>query len=103
MHETLSLALALVRGVLLSAIFFGGLWWTVGKCVLADHPGLWCFGSVWLRMSIVLTGFYFVGHGSWERLLACLGGFVVARVIVTRLTQAIERPTDWAPETSHAS
>jgi hypothetical protein len=31
MNETLSLVLALVTGVLLGAIFFGGLWWTVRK------------------------------------------------------------------------
>ena len=29
MNETLALVLALVTGVLLGAMFFGGLWWTV--------------------------------------------------------------------------
>jgi F1F0 ATPase subunit 2 len=29
MNEFLSLALALAAGVLLGAIYFGGLWWTV--------------------------------------------------------------------------
>ena len=31
MNETLILVLALATGVLLGAIFFGGLWWTVQK------------------------------------------------------------------------
>jgi F1F0 ATPase subunit 2 len=100
MNEPLSLAL--VTGVLLGAIFFGGLWWTVRKCVSAKQPALWFFGSVLLRMTVVLAGFYFVAHGHWERLLVCLLGFVMARVVVTRLTRAAENPTYWAQEASHA-
>jgi F1F0 ATPase subunit 2 len=45
-----------------------------------------------LRTGIVLAGFYFIARGQWERLVACLCGFVIsrmmARVIVTRLTRA---------------
>jgi F1F0 ATPase subunit 2 len=90
MNETCHLALALVTGVLLGAIFFGGLWWTVQKCVSSNQPALWFFGSVLLRMSAVLAGFYFIAQGHWERLLVCLVGFVIARVIVTRLTRTAE-------------
>ncbi len=43
-------------------------------------------GSLLLRMSIVLAGFYVVSNGHWERLLMCLLGCVIARFIVTRLT-----------------
>ena len=86
MNETLSLVLALVTGVLLGAIFFGGLWWTVRKCVSSKQPARWVFGSGLLRMSTVVAGFYFVAQGHWDRLLACLLGFVMARVIVTRIT-----------------
>jgi F1F0 ATPase subunit 2 len=102
MNETLSLVVALATGVLLGAIFFGGLWWTVRKCVSSTQPALWLFGSVLLRTATVLTGFYLIAQGHWERLLTCLFGFVVARIIVTRLTQMTERPTHWAPEASHA-
>ena len=79
MNEFLSLALALAAGVLLGAIFFGGLWWTVRKGVSSKQPALWFFGSLLLRMSIALAGFYFVSGGHWERLLLCLLGFVMAR------------------------
>ena len=102
MNEPFSLVLALITGVVLGAIFFGGLWWTVRKCVSAKQPALWFFGSVLLRMAVVLAGFYFVAHGHWERLLVCLLGFVMARVVVTRLTRAAENPTYWAQEASHA-
>jgi F1F0 ATPase subunit 2 len=87
MNETLTLVLALVAGGLLGAIFFGGLWWTVRTGASSKQPVLWFFSSLWLRMSIALAGFYFVSGGRWERLLACLLGFVIARLIVTWLTR----------------
>ena len=70
MNEILILALALAAGLLLGAIFFGGLWWTVRKGVSSKQPALWFFGSLLLRMSIALAGFYFVGREHWERLAA---------------------------------
>ena len=90
MNETLMLVLAWAAGVGLGAVFFGGLWWTVRKGVSSKQPALWFFGSLLLRMSIALAGFYFVSGGHWERLLLCLLGFVVARFIVTRLTSNLE-------------
>lgn len=85
MNETLTWVLAGVAGLLLGAFFFGGLWWTVRKGMSAKRPALWFFGSLLLRTGIVVAGFYFVGDGHWQRLLACLLGFVIARFIVTRL------------------
>ena len=101
MNETLGLAMALVTGLLLGAIFFGGLWWTVRKGFSSRQPALWFFGSLMLRTSIALAGFYFVARGHWESLLVCLLAFVMARVIVTRLTQAAE-PSYPAQAASHA-
>jgi F1F0 ATPase subunit 2 len=102
MNETLILVLALATGVLLGAIFFGGLWWTVQKGVSSKRPALWFFGSLLLRTSIALVGFYFIARGHWERLLVCLLGFVIARLIVMQLTRAAEKPTYLAQEASHA-
>ena len=102
MNETLSLTLALVTGVLLGAMFFGGLWWTVRKGVSSKRPALWFFASLLLRTSITLAGFYFIARGHWGRLLVCLLGFFIARLIVTRLSRAGEKPTSLAPEASHA-
>lgn len=102
MNETLALILALMTGVLLGAIFFGGLWWTVRKGLSSKYAALWFFGSLMLRTSIVLAGFYLISLGSWERLLVCLLGFIIARLVVTRLTRAAEKPTLPAQEVSHA-
>jgi F1F0 ATPase subunit 2 len=88
MHELLFLATSAAAGLALGAIFFGGLWFTVRKGVSSQRPALWFFVSLLLRMSVALAGFYFVCGGRWERLLACLLGFVVARSIVTQLTKS---------------
>ena len=103
MNEPLTLVLAWMAGGLLGALFFGGLWWTVRRGVSSPRPALWFFGSLLLRMSIVLAGFYFVGRGNWERLVACLLGFVIARFIVMRLTRTpVEKHNFRAKEASHA-
>jgi F1F0 ATPase subunit 2 len=96
-----ALALAWVAGVGLGAIFFGGLWWTVRKGAASLRPACWFFGSALLRMSIALAGFYLVAGGQWERLVACLLGFVTARLAVTWLTRVSGRSRP-AAEASHA-
>jgi F1F0 ATPase subunit 2 len=88
MNEFLSLLLALAAGVLLGAIFFGGLWWTVRKGVSSQWSALWFFSSLLLRMSIALEGFYLVGREHWERWLMCLLGFVLARLGARWLTRS---------------
>jgi F1F0 ATPase subunit 2 len=96
MNEKIILAAALAAGVLLGAIFFGGLWWTVRKGVTAKNPALWFLGSSLLRTGVVLAGFYFVARGDWKKLLLCLLGFLIARVIVLRLTRS-NKETNHAP------
>lgn len=102
MNKTLHLLMALVGGLLLGAMFFGGLWWTVQKGISSKRPALWFAGSQLVRTSIALAGFYFIAPGHWQRVIACLIGFVVARLIVTRLTQSTEKPTYLAQKVSHA-
>jgi F1F0 ATPase subunit 2 len=81
--------LALVAGLLLGAMFFGGLWWTVRKAVSSSNPALWFSGSLLLRLGLALVGFYVVGNHHWQRLLLCLLGFLAARLIVTWLAGSI--------------
>jgi F1F0 ATPase subunit 2 len=104
MNDALSLAPAMATGILLGMIFFGGLWWTVRKGFSSKQPALWFLGSLLLRISIALAGFYFVSGGHWERLLVCLFGFFLARLIVTRLTRpSVEHHNASAKEAGHAS
>jgi F1F0 ATPase subunit 2 len=103
MNEALTLALAWVAGGILGAIFFGGLWWTVRKGVSSERPALWFVASVVLRSGIVLVGFYLVSSGDWRRLPACLVGFAMAQLVVTRLTRSVEeKQTRRVQEASHA-
>lgn len=87
MNEVLALTLAAISGVALGGLFFGGLWWTVRKGMASSSPAIWFLGSMLLRTAAVLTGFYFVGSGDWQRLLACLGGFLAARIAAMPLTR----------------
>ena len=103
MNEFLSLAPPLAAGVLLGAIFFGGLLWTVIRGVVSQRPALWFFASTLLRTSITLAGFYLVAREHWQRWLLCLLGFVLARLVVKRLTRTpVEHHNSRTPQTSYA-
>lgn len=103
MNESVMLGVAGAVGLVLGAVFFGGLWWTVRKGISSSRPALWFLGSLLLRTGIVLAGFYFVGGNQWQRLLACLLGFVIARFLVIRLTRApVEHLNPHSKEVSHA-
>lgn len=102
MNESLNLAFALVTGIFIGKIFFAGLWWTVRKGVLSKHPALWFLGSMLLRMGIVLFGFYFILGNSWQSLLTGLFGFIVARLIVVRLTRVTNQSGQLMQEAGHA-
>lgn len=94
MNEMLKLLLPWVSGVLLGVLYFGGLWWTVRKGVSAKRPATWFLGSMLLRMSIALSGFYFIANGRWQNLLLGLLGFVMARFMLTRFTRVVVKPTN---------
>jgi len=85
--EIIALSLALLAGVLIGAIFFGGLWWTVLYGLKAKRPVLLFISSLTVRFGLALIVFYFVGEGHLERLTACLAGFIVSRVIIGRIFQ----------------
>lgn len=85
MSEMAHLLAAMAAGILLGWVFFGGLWWTIRKAIGARQPVLWFFASMLVRVAVVLPGFYFVSASQWERLAACLAGFLMARGILLRI------------------
>lgn len=91
MNEILSLLPAVFAGMLLGVIFFGGLWLTVNKGLGSKRATLIFFGSLILRMGIILLGFYFVGGDSWQKMLACLVGFLIARIVITSVTKKMKQ------------
>jgi F1F0 ATPase subunit 2 len=87
MSETFILILAWMAGLVLGSVFFGGLWWTVRRGVVSKQPAMLFMCSFLLRMGITVSGFLRVGREDWKRLVVCLAGFVMARLVVIWLTR----------------
>jgi F1F0 ATPase subunit 2 len=94
MSGVAALIVVLVAGIAIGGIFFGGLWWTIQKGLSFKNPALWFLGSTLLRLSFALAGFYFVARSDWRKWLICVLGFLIARVVVTRLTRTNKQGID---------
>ena len=86
-QEMFSLALALAVGAGVGVIFFGGLWLTLLKLSSARWSILLVMGSMVGRMGIALISFYLITNGSWQRLGACVVGFILMRQLFIRQLQ----------------
>lgn len=75
---------AFTIGVVLGLFYLGGLWFTIQRLPVSHQPALLMLGSYVLRNGVVVFGFYVVMAGSWQRLVACLAGFVLARLVLIR-------------------
>lgn len=91
MSEILFMILALIAGMALGFFFFFGLWFTVKKAVNSKIPAVWFFMSLFFRLGVVLIGFYYISLGGWQRLIICVVGFIIARLLVTHLTKTIDK------------
>jgi len=78
---------AFLAGALLGGIFFGGLWLTIRLTLSSAALGLWLVVSFLLRTAITLVGIYVVFDGNWQRLIACLLGFTLARFMIAWVTK----------------
>ncbi len=92
----------LLVGVGLGLMFFGGLWWTVRRGTASPRPALWFFGSLVVRVALTLGGIYLVAGDQWQRLLAIMLGFWLARVVVLHLTASSVPVPCAAQEVRHA-
>ena len=79
----IGLIVAFAAGLALGACYLAALWLTVRRLPTLRHPAVWIAASAALRLSLLLLGFHWVMGGDWQRLLACLLGFVVARLAAT--------------------
>jgi len=82
--DVIALASVFAVGIVLGALFFGGLWWTVRRVLVARLPAAWLIASFVARTALVLAGFNIVAGGQWQRWLVVLAGFVSARVVIAR-------------------
>ena len=73
---------AFIPGFILGIFYFASLWITVRQLPTTAYPVRLFIGS-WLgRIVITLLGFYLVMDGQWQKALICLGGFILARIIL---------------------
>lgn len=87
MNEATYLLVALVAGTTIGVVFFVGLWWTIRRALSSRSPAALFLASLLLRTLVAVSGFYLVSRGDWRRLLACMGGFFIARVVAMRLAR----------------
>jgi F1F0 ATPase subunit 2 len=83
-----TLALAILTGAVLGAAYLGALWINVQQVTRARRPGMVLAIGAAIRIGLLLGAFYLVADGDWRRLVACLSGFLLARLIVTRWLRA---------------
>ena len=76
------LLLAFLAGVLLGALFFGGLWWTVQRLMDSSRPHLFIAASFAVRTAAVMAGLYLMLVAGWPHLLAAVAGFVITRTVI---------------------
>lgn len=79
---------AFAAGLVLGVVYCALLWFAVQRLSKAQHPVLWLIGSAVPRLGIPLAGFYWVMDGQWERLIVCLTGFVLARLVVQQCVKS---------------
>ena len=89
-HIAVQILISLAAGLVLGAVYFGGLWWTVARLPRSRYPWLLMPVSTILRTVFVLAGIWLVGIQLGEtnqliRIAVCLIGFLISRFLVTRL------------------
>lgn len=80
MRPWLPLVWAGFAGFGLGLFYFYGLWLTVRRLPSCRSPVPVLVVSFIVRTVAVLGGFFLVMDGRWERMMACLCGFFLARV-----------------------
>lgn len=88
--DTVSLVAPFLAGAMLGLFYFGGLWLTLRRIHCVTTPGLLLIASFAGRMAVVLPAFYYVMAGQWERVAACLVGFLVIRSVIIRQIRPLE-------------
>ena len=74
----------LTIGCLLGAFYFGGLWLTIRRLSVSRQPALLFLASFVIRMTVVLLGIYMISGGQWQRIVACMAGFLLVRILLVR-------------------
>ena len=88
MISVFQFVVALIVGLLLGIVFFGGLWVTVKRLDRVHNPALWMLASLIVRLSLVLGSLYaLIRTGDWLSLVVALGGMLLVRTLLKRRLQ----------------
>ncbi len=82
--DLFSILVTLLAGFGLGVVFYGGLWITIRALPGSRHPTLLALGSFWGRTALVLGGLILATGHRWQNAVACLAGFIVARMVLVR-------------------
>lgn len=83
MNEATGLIAAFAAGAVLGLMFFWGLWLTVDGLGQTRRPALWTLGSLLLRFTLALAGFYLLArYAGWQHLVAAAAGFTLTRILL---------------------
>lgn len=85
-----SAIVALMSGLLLGVIYFGGLWWTSMRVGTVRSPGPFFMVSFVVRMAILLSGMYWATRGRLLETTVCLAGVLVVRQLMVRRVRGSE-------------
>ncbi|HSV86304.1 MAG TPA: ATP synthase subunit I [Levilinea sp.] len=79
-----ALLLSVIAGFLVGLAFFWTLWLTVQRLPKSSNPGMLLFGSYLLRTAVAIGIFYVIMDGRWQRMVALIIGFIIARFVMVR-------------------
>ena len=82
--QSISWIFIFLAGGLLGLFYFGGLLLTIRKMTQWKQPALLMILSLFVRVAIVISGFYWLTEGQWRELLVAFFGFIVIRMIMVR-------------------
>lgn len=71
-----------LAGMALGAAYLAALWLTVRRLPRVQNPALWLIAGAALRLAILLPALLWIMDSQWQRLLACVLGFVLVRVAI---------------------
>lgn len=78
------LLLSLAAGFIVGLAFFWTLWLTVQRLPKSSNPGILLFGSYLIRTAVAIGIFYVIMDGRWQRMIALIIGFIIARFVIVR-------------------
>jgi len=73
------LCLSFIVGLVVGAIFYMGLWWTILKRFSSEHLALWWWVSFIVRVIATVSIFYLIANEHLARYVLIMLGFILSR------------------------